>query len=158
MSKEQKQSENSMNCKELNKLLELIPEGKVTEEQMASLKDHAQQCSSCSKALEDIESEVMTYDRMRSVQANPFLYTRIMSKIESQKVELFNFFPQLSRIQNMAATFLIIVSSVLIGVKGAGLLSPGLETESEDSLIEEYWYADNNESVIDNVWFMEGEE
>jgi hypothetical protein len=157
MSIEQKKSEESMNCKELNKLIELIPEGNVTVEQMASLKNHAKQCSSCASALEDLQSEMMTYERMRSVQANPFLYTRIMSKIESQKVELFNFFPQLSRIQNMAATFLIIVSSVLIGVKGAGLLTTELDNDSEDALVEEYWYADN-ESTMDNVWFMEGVE
>ena len=74
-----------MNCKNIENKLIFYIEDKLSDSENLQIRQHLEKCSECSKKAEFIRLSLASIGCQESEKVNPFIATRILSKIETDK-------------------------------------------------------------------------
>ncbi len=74
-----------MNCKDIENKLIFFIEGKLPDAENLQIKQHLEKCSECSKKAEFIRLSLAFSDTEKNEKVNPFVTTRILSKINTNR-------------------------------------------------------------------------
>jgi len=73
-----------MKCKTLHKNLIFFLEGELPAKEMEAVKSHLCDCKECAAFAEEIKKTLEIIEKEKSPEVNPFFYTRLKAKLESQ--------------------------------------------------------------------------
>jgi len=76
-----------MNCKIIEKKLLFYVEGNLPENEKNSISKHLENCNSCAKKLAFIKENFILIDIEKKEKINPFIATKIQSKIAQRKLK-----------------------------------------------------------------------
>ncbi len=100
-----------MKCKILNNDLILYAEDSLPSERRDTLESHLKECSECREFLVFLRESMVIIEQDKVVDHNPFLYTRIMAKLEPKE--------RYSHVKKLipALTFsLILLAGIFVGI------------------------------------------
>lgn len=145
-----------MNCTEVEKLLWFYAEGTLPESSVPRVKEHLQQCSACSALHSELKNTLQLFEAEKQVTANPFLYTRVLQKLENQKPSSHYFSIPLI-IRNLALSSLAIFAGILLGINliNHTTLTQNVTPVSDYSLLEdmdEFLIGDISEEGFDTYF------
>ena len=128
-----------MKCNILNSDLILYAEGSLPAEKRVILESHVAECAECREFLAFLVKSMNIVDKDKETAQNPFLYTRIMAKLEAdEKTAWF----QLKRVIPALAFSTILLAGILGGINIGKLYSGTIPGYSND-LQEEISYLDD---------------
>jgi hypothetical protein len=105
-----------MNCKDVENRMTDYLERNLPEDQLKNMESHILQCSSCSLLMNKLQDAYSIIENEKKIEANPFIYTRVMAKLESiEKAHLYEYKPVFQRILKPAIVVALIVIGLFIG-------------------------------------------
>lgn len=145
-----------MNCSQVKKLLWFYAEKTLTDEKMKLVEDHLHTCADCATLASRFEKSNQILMNRREVVANPYLFTKIMQRIENNDVTHEHFSIQLA-IRNIVLISVSVVAGVLLGIN---LLNHTTWTDtlnsSQQASVQQQenmlWYGDINEAAFDTYF------
>lgn len=108
-----------MNCKTLHKDLIFFLEGDLPAKKMEQIETHLHECSSCAAFAEEMKKTLGTIEVEKSVDVNPFFYTRVKAKLENSKSETMSVFSRsvLVKVLQPALFSLLLIFGIYGGIK-----------------------------------------
>ena len=73
-----------MKCKTIHKNLIFYLEGELSANENAKIKLHLAECAECSAFAAELGKSLEILDSEKSPEVNPFFYTRVKARLESQ--------------------------------------------------------------------------
>jgi len=147
-----------MDCKHINHKLIFFLEKSLPVPEMQQIKAHLDECEACRQLAEKLESTLQVIEDEKKVTINPFLYSKVMQKIENRKEQKY-FIPAFSLINQIKPVYysIIMVIGILLGI-GLGNLAVN---QSEKSLaniqMEEIYFNDFQQETIENILLNDNE-
>ena len=71
-----------MNCKKVEQLLIFYIDRELSDKEMAQVSSHIGECASCATKMEFMKSNLAYFDTMQEVKVKPFLYMRIVARMQ----------------------------------------------------------------------------
>ena len=108
-----------MKCKTIHKNLIFLLDGDLPEKEMEQINTHLPGCEECSAFAEDLRKTLGIIEEEKTVESNPFLYTRLKARMESQaELEKIPFWkPVLVKVVQPVFFSLLLIAGVYIGYK-----------------------------------------
>ena len=75
-----------MKCKTIHKNLIFFLEGELPEKTTEQINTHLSECGECAAFAEDLKKTMGIIEKEKTTNINPFFYTRLKSKLESQEI------------------------------------------------------------------------
>lgn len=144
-----------MQCKQLNKNIIGYIEKTIPVNLQSEMEKHFNECLPCKKLYDNVFSTYTVYDAQPKAEVNPFFYTRLVERLETQEQSAIKPVPKLIwKLQPIAAGILIIVGismGILIGNSLSGssitLTSPN-RTEILEAYATDYYLTDTNDNSV----------
>jgi hypothetical protein len=142
-----------MNCKEVEIRMTDYLERNLPDGQLKLMESHVLQCSSCSLLMNKLQEAYSIIEKEKKVEINPFIYTRIMAKLESiERASLPEYIPVYQRILKPAIIIALLVTGLFIGTLIGGMYS---EKDTINSLPAEVTYI--NDMSMESVGSLASE-
>jgi predicted anti-sigma-YlaC factor YlaD len=138
-----------MKCRTLNNDLFLYAEGRLPQDKREYLESHLKECSGCREYLAFLRKSMIIIEKDREVEHNPFLYSRVVSKLESPDNYQWIYIKRL--IPSMAFIVLLVVG--VLGGINIGRLYSGTDIYSNE-LKEEIMYLDDIKQESIETFFL----
>lgn len=126
-----------MKCKTIHKKLIFFLEEDLQEKEMEQIKVHLSACKKCAVFTEELRKTLGIIEDEKSVEINPFFYTRLRARLESQtepeKVPIWK--PALVRVIQPVFFSLLLIAGIYTGFR-IGTPAP-LNTASANYTTEE---------------------
>lgn len=108
-----------MKCKALHKKLIFYLDGDLSSGEMAQIKQHLDQCNQCAAFAKEMRKTLDVVQNEKPDGINPFFYTRLKAKMESQAVQSGRFLhrPVLEKILQPALFSLLLFAGIYTGIK-----------------------------------------
>ena len=108
-----------MNCKALHNKLIFFLDNDLSDNEMEQVRIHLDVCPECAAFAEDMKKTLGVLQKERSIEVNPFFYTRLKAKLENQSVRTRqgSFFPVWERIVQPAVFSLLLLAGIYSGYK-----------------------------------------
>jgi len=120
-----------MNCKEANKNIIFHIEKELSSEKEKELLKHISDCDSCEKIFNELKATFATIEIEKTIETNPFFYTRLQQKIENIEEVKTNY--SYKRILQPIIAGLLILISINIGIYlGNNTIFTNLSASSEE--------------------------
>lgn len=74
-----------MQCKQLNNSLNSYLNKRLGQDAKHDFNLHLKECASCAQMVQDIEQTMSLLDRPNKLEIDPFMHTRIIAQLDSQK-------------------------------------------------------------------------
>ncbi len=124
-----------MKCKTLHKKLIFFIEGDLSTKEMKQFELHLSECPDCLAFALEMKNTLGIIEIEKSIEINPYIYTRIKAKLENQEMERVSVVnrPVLVRILQSLAFSVIL----LLGIYGGIKLGQPHQTELGNNTISE---------------------
>ncbi len=114
-----------MTCDRIHGSLIFYLEGSLSGHEMEAVQQHLTECPECALFLEQLEGSLQVIETEKKIESNPFLITRIEQQIETMQEKKSNsFFPAFQKILQPAMLALLLIASVMAGMKMGESLTP----------------------------------
>lgn len=129
-------NEQIMKCKTIHRNLIFFLEGNLPEKEKKQIEAHISSCENCSAFAEDLKKTLGIIEKEKTTETNPFFYTRLKARLESQaeplKVPFWK--PVLIKVVQPVFFSILLIAGIYTGFKiGApartNLVSAGYTTE-----------------------------
>lgn len=130
-----------MKCKELHSKLIFFFDEELPAKEMQAVQEHLNDCTDCALFAEDMKKTLSILETEKTPELNPFFYTRLKAKMESQEVEqVLNRRPVLVQVLQPVAFSIILLIGIYAGIK---LGATGTTSKTTTVLVEQdmipYW-------------------
>ena len=108
-----------MKCKNLHSKIIFYLEGGLATEEMEQMKLHFSECNDCADFADELKKTLTVLESEKSPKVNPFFYTRLKAKIESQaggQNEIYRR-PVLIRVLQPAFFSILLIAGIYAGTK-----------------------------------------
>jgi anti-sigma factor RsiW len=105
-----------MRCKDFNDDLIFFAEGSLPEKRKVEVESHLKECEECRNFLQVLQEAYIFIEKDKIVETDPFIFTRIMSKLEAP--EAVRRAPSLKLVPSMVAAtvfFAAVTGGVMLG-------------------------------------------
>jgi predicted anti-sigma-YlaC factor YlaD len=108
-----------MKCKTIHKNLIFFLEGDLPENKTGQIQAHLSGCKNCAAFAEDMKKTLGIIEKEKSVKTNPFFYTRLKARLESQaKPEKIPFWkPALVKVVQPVFFSVLLIAGIYTGFK-----------------------------------------
>jgi anti-sigma factor RsiW len=108
-----------MQCKKLHKKLIFFLEGDLPGHEMEQVKQHLAECDECAAFASEMSKTLTILQEEKSPEVNPFFYTRLKARLESQTEKPAQFIrnPFVARVLQPAFFSLLLLAGIYTGVK-----------------------------------------
>ncbi|SHK01509.1 Putative zinc-finger [Tangfeifania diversioriginum] len=108
-----------MQCKKLHKKLIFFLEGDLPGHEMEQVKQHLTECNECAAFASEMSKTLNVLQAEKSPEVNPFFYTRVKARLESQTEKPAQFMrnPFLARVLQPAFFSLLLLAGIYTGIK-----------------------------------------
>lgn len=139
-----------MKCKTLRNDLIFYAEDSISAERRQLIDSHLEECSECREFLIFLKQSVKVIEKDKEISSNPFLYTRILTKIDANEHQTSGYS---KRLIPAFAFSIILAASILGGVYLGKLYSENTSRYSSD-LQEEISYLDEIKQESIETFFL----
>ncbi len=132
-----------MDCNLINLKLFAYAENILSIDEKSMVEEHLNFCPNCMKIANILTDSIKIIDRQKSVEANPFIYTRIAQKLKSSETE--NYY---SRILKPVLVSIIILISLYGGIRIGNIYMDSNSTNQYSiNAVNNCWNDINQESM-----------
>lgn len=132
-----------MDCNLINSKLFAYAENILSIDEKTMVKEHLNNCPNCMKIANILTDSIKIIERHKSVEANPFIYTRIAQKLKSSETE--NYY---SRILKPVLVSIIILVSLYGGIRiGNIYINSNSTNQYSINAVNDCWNDINQESM-----------
>lgn len=140
---------NKMNCKTVQNKMTAYRSEALEKESLSEIKSHIEDCSACREIYEGLNETLNLIDKRKRLNENPYLYTRIKQRLESEKALKPK--PVFKRILQPAFLSLLILFSVYFGIQlGLSYQIDSVENELTETSTSYYF----NDLEHENIEFL----
>ena len=110
-----------MICKEVHKKMDSYLSNQILGEELKSFESHLEDCTSCKHILQEVKLSLELLDNVKTVETDPFMFTRIQQRIINSYSRESRFFSRI--LQPIAATLIIgigLTLGILLGTEYSG--------------------------------------
>ena len=136
-----------MKCKIPDRDLFLYAENSLSAEAKDQIESHLAECSECTHFLSFLEESMKIVQKDKEIDPNPFLFTRIMSRIENKKEET-----RYSKKFIPAFVFSLLLITGILGGVLMGSLYSGSSNYSNDLQEEVSYFNDIRQESIETFF------
>ncbi len=137
-----------MKCDKLHKDLIFYAEGSLTPGRKNEINYHLSECDTCRKFVSELTYSLEIIDKEKTVEANPFLYSGILDKINNYEQSANSLRVFATRILRPVFVILLILFGIFSGIKlGSSYSSKYADEDSEIQIITYYLNDLQHESV-----------
>jgi len=139
-----------MNCNIPDSDLYLFADGSLPDERRLKVESHLTECRQCREYLSFIEKSIMIIEKDKEISQNPFLFTRIMAKLQSDnKSHWYN-----AKKAVPSFVFSLFLAGVIIGGINLGSLFSTDPVYFNNDLQEEITYLDDIKQESIEAFFI----
>ena len=139
-----------MKCNIPDNDLFLYADGSLPAERRISVESHINECRECGEFLSFLGKTLEVVNKDKEIRENPFLFTRIMAKLEEEKRPYW-----LHSIKNIPSfAFSIVLIGVILGGINLGRLYSGNLSGYGNELQEEITYLDDIKQEQIEIFFF----
>ncbi len=106
-----------MKCKKIHSKVIFFLEKELPDSEMIRVKEHLSSCSECTHFVEEMKRTLSIFDEEKSAEVNPFFYTRVKARLQSQEQEVYAGRPVLARILQPLAFSILLIIGIYGGIK-----------------------------------------
>lgn len=108
-----------MKCKTLHKKIIFFLDGELPVAEMAQMKIHLSECSDCAAFAEEMRRTLEVLTSEKSLEVNPFFYTRLKAKMENRASIQNELFRRPVFVKILQPTFfsLLLIAGIYTGIK-----------------------------------------
>ncbi|MFZ4400642.1 MAG: zf-HC2 domain-containing protein [Bacteroidales bacterium] len=112
------------NCEEIENNLLFYINNELSSELKSSITSHLTECEHCNCLVNEVSSTMQIIEAMKIKENDPYFYTRLNQRMESQHTEkdIFAFFPK--RILQLAAIFCLLAIGSFTGIRIGNQYNP----------------------------------
>jgi predicted anti-sigma-YlaC factor YlaD len=137
---------NNMNCKTVQNKMTAYRAEVLEKEVMSEITGHIEGCAACQKIYAELNETLNLIDKRKRLDENPYLYTRIKQRLESEKILK----PKsaFKRILQPAFLSLLILFSVYFGIQlGLSYQIDSVENELTETSTSYYFNDMEHENI-----------
>ena len=140
-----------MKCKEVNKKLLSYINNDLSNFENENIKNHLKNCKTCYEISSELHTTMNLFDDRITLQPNPFLYTRILQKLNNSKTIQGNYsiFPVFKKVLQPVIFSLLLMFSVFLGIKLGNTYQTDQQEKNTSSLTIEYYFNDFEQEAIE---------
>ncbi len=152
-----------MKCKEIHNKIIFYLENDLSKEERKHFEDHLQNCNSCKELLHEMQQTLLVIDTEKHINPNPFVITRIHSKLESLEDKRLAALPQVkltSTFRVAAAIAVLLIagfSGVVLGNKYVSNKLVTTDATEYKYLAEQYFPGTYESELLQNYLLSENE-
>ena len=105
-----------MKCKTLHNNLIFFLEKELLVSEMEQVKEHLESCPDCAHFAEEMQKTLGILETEKTVELNPYFYTRVKARMESQQEEALLGRPVFSRILQPLAFSILLLLGIYSGI------------------------------------------
>lgn len=106
-----------MKCKTIHNKLIFFLEKELPVSEMKEVQEHLKSCSECALFAEEMQLTFGILEEERTLEVNPYFYTRVKARLENQDTKQVVGRPMLARVLQPLAFSLILLLGVYGGIK-----------------------------------------
>ena len=144
-----------MKCDKLHKDLIFFAEGSLSTERKNEINDHLSECDTCRKFVSELTRSLEIIDKEKIIETNPFLYSRILKKINDyeQSANTFRIFA--FKILRPVFMILLILCGIFSGIKLGSSYSSKYTDEDSELQIMTYYLNDLQHESVETILLSE---
>jgi anti-sigma factor RsiW len=139
-----------MNCNIPDNDLYLFADGSLSDERRLKVESHLTECKECREYLSFIEKSIMVIEKDKEISQNPFLFTRIMAKLEASNKSHWSH----AKKTVPSFVFSLFLAGVIIGGINLGRLYSTNTSYYNNDLQEEISYLDDIKQESIETFFI----
>ena len=132
-----------MKCKKIHTKIDPYLNGLLDEKELELFESHLKECVSCKQLVSEVFATLKSINHKNRLQPDPFLYTRLMQKIENRKEN--RLFAKIQRILQPITVAAIIIVGIYLGIGlGNSYMSEdeGMANIDNQTLIADFLFND----------------
>ncbi|MBN1819360.1 MAG: zf-HC2 domain-containing protein [Prolixibacteraceae bacterium] len=106
-----------MKCKSIHNKIIFYLEGNLQKDEMMAIEKHLQICDDCKKFTGELQKTLAIIEKEKIIEVNPFFYTRLKSRMQSQSEKVVSSSPVFLRILQPVAFTVLLLIGVYSGIK-----------------------------------------
>jgi predicted anti-sigma-YlaC factor YlaD len=144
-----------MKCNKLYKDLILYAEDSLAPGRKKEINKHLSECVICHNFINDLIHALEIIDKEKKIETNPFLYSRILNKINNYEQSAHTFRVLALKILRPVIIVLLILSGIFSGIKLGSSYSSNYSDEDSELQIITYYLNDLQHEPVETILLSE---
>jgi predicted anti-sigma-YlaC factor YlaD len=144
-----------MKCDKLHKDLIFFAEGSLTPERKNEINSHLSECDTCRKFVNELIYSLEIIDKEKRIETNPFLYTKVINKINNYEQSAKTFKVFALKILRPVFVILLILFGIFSGIKLGNSYSSRYTDEDSELQIITYYLNDLQHESVETILLSE---
>jgi predicted anti-sigma-YlaC factor YlaD len=144
-----------MKCEKLHKDLIFYAEGSLTSERKNEINYHLSECNTCRKFVLDLAYSLEIIDKEKRIETNPFLYSKVINKINNYEHSAKTFRVFAVRILRPVFVILLILFGIFSGIRLGNSYSSRYTDEDSELQIITYYLNDLQHESVETILLSE---
>ena len=144
-----------MKCNKLHKDLIFFVEDSLTPERKNEINYHLSECYACRKFVNELAYSLEIIDKEKKIETNPFLYSRILNKINNYEQSANTFRVFALKILRPVFVILLILCGIFSGIKLGNSYSSKYTDEDSELQVITYYLNDLQHESVETILLSE---
>lgn len=144
-----------MKCDKLHNDLIFFAEGSLSTKRKNEINDHLSKCDTCRKFVDELTYSMEIIDKEKTVETNPFLYSRILDKINNYEQSANTYRVFAPKILRPVFVILLILFGIFSGIKLGNSYSSRYTDEDSELQIITYYLNDLQHESVETILLSE---
>ena len=140
-----------MKCKNINKDLIFFTEGSLTGKRKEEISKHLSECKICSDFVRELDLALKIIEKEKEIAVNPFLYSRINTKISSNEEAQNVFITTAVKLLRPVFIALLILTGIFSGFKLGSYYSEKYSYNDSQSQTVKYYLNDFQHESVESI-------